>query len=160
MKNLPSPHRPKTLTAIPRADGVDYDVMDELIGYSLRRAQVAMFLAFHEATRGLDVTPPRFTALVLVGANPGITQSLLGEALGMARSNAKTLVDWMEARALAARRPREDDRRAWGLHLTAAGARLVARMKRRVLEEDRRRSARLGATRRRELLALLNELAD
>jgi DNA-binding MarR family transcriptional regulator len=159
MKKLPSPHRPRTLVPIPYVDAVDYDVMNELVGYSLRRAQIAMFLAFHEATRGLDVTPPRFSALVLVGANPGISQSLLGEALGMARSNAKTLVDWMEERALAERRPREDDRRAWGLYLTAPGARLVERMKRRVLEEDRRRAARLGTAGRRQLLALLRKLA-
>lgn len=159
MKPLPSPHRPRTLAPIPHVDGLNYDVMDELVGYSLRRAQVAMFLAFHEATRGLDITPPRFSALVLVGANPCISQSLLGEALGMARSNAKTLVDWMEGRALAERCPRQDDRRVWGLHLTATGTRLVERMKRRVLEEDRRRAARLGAAGRRELLALLKKLA-
>lgn len=159
MRKLPSPHRPRMLAPIPFVEGVDYDVMDELVGYSLRRAQVAMYLAFHEATRGLDVTPPRFTALVIVGANPGIGQSLLGAALGMARSNAKTLVDWMEERALAERRPRQDDRRAWGLHLTREGAQLVRRMKRRVLEEDRRRTARLGAADRRKLLSLLKKLA-
>lgn len=159
MKKLPSPHRPRSLAPIPYVEGVDYDVMGELVGYSLRRAQVAMYLAFHEATRGLGITPPRFTALVLVGANPGITQSLLGEALGMARSNAKTLADWMETAGLAQRRARADDGRAWGLHLTPRGARLLERMKKRVLEEDRRRSARLGAADRAKLLALLRKLA-
>jgi DNA-binding MarR family transcriptional regulator len=139
--------------------GVDYDVLDVLIGYSLRRAQVAMFLAFHEATRGLEITPPRFTALVIVGANPGISQTTLGRVLGIARSGAMMLTDWMEDRGLAERRQRPEDRRAWGLHLTARGERLVAGMKRRVLAEDRRRAARLGTGERRRLLALLKKLA-
>jgi DNA-binding MarR family transcriptional regulator len=159
MSRLPSPHRPRTLAPIPYVAGVDYDVLDDLIGYSLRRAQVAMFLAFHEATRGLEITPPRFTALVIVGANPGISQTTLGQVLGIARSGAMMLTDWMEDRGLAERCQRPDDRRAWGLHLSARGERLVARMKGRVLAEDRRRAARLGAGERRRLLALLKKLA-
>lgn len=159
MIRLPSPHRPRTLAPIPYVAGVDYDVLDDLIGYSLRRAQVAMFLAFHEATRGLEITPPRFTALVIVGANPGISQTTLGQVLGIARSGAMMLTDWMEDRGLAERRRRSDDARAWGLHLSARGEKLVARMKRRVLAEDRRRAARLGAGERRRLLALLKKLA-
>lgn len=159
MSRLPSPHRPRTLAPIPYVAGVDYDVLDELIGYSLRRAQVAMFLAFYEATRGLEITPPRFTALVIVGANPGISQTTLGQVLGIARSGAMMLTDWMEDRGLAERRQRPDDGRAWGLHLTARGERLVAGMKRRVLAEDRRRAARLGTGERRRLLGLLKKLA-
>jgi DNA-binding MarR family transcriptional regulator len=156
---LPSPHRPRTLLPIPRVEGLRYDVLDELIGYSLRRAQVAMFLAFHEATRGLDITPPRFTALVVVGANPGISQSTLGNVLGIARSGAMMLTDWFEARGLLERRRKPDDGRAWGLHLTGRGERFVARMKRSVLAEDRRRAKVLEAGERRELIRLLNKLA-
>ena len=61
-----------------RVPGLRYDVLDELLGYPLRRAQLAMFGAFDEATRGLRMTPPRFTAMVVIGANPGLSQTLLG----------------------------------------------------------------------------------
>jgi DNA-binding MarR family transcriptional regulator len=159
MKRLPSPHRPRTLAPIARVPGLDYGVLDELLGYSLRRAQVAMFLAFHAATRGVDVTPPRFTALVVIGANPGINQSVLGRVLGIARSGAMALADWFEARGWVERRRRRDDGRAWGLHLTPRAEKLVAAMQRRVVAEDRRRAAVLGAGERRELLRLLNKLA-
>src|SRR5512134_3719916 len=159
MHKLPSPYRPRVLAPIFRVPGLDYDVLDELLGYALRRAQVGMFLAFHAATRGEGLTPPRFTALVIVGANPGIGQSVLGRVLGIARSGAMMLTDWMEERGLAERRQRPDDRRAWGLHLSARGERLVAKMKGRVLAEDRRRAARLGMGERRRLLALLKKLA-
>jgi len=159
MEKLPSPYRPRVLAPISRVPGLDYDVLDELLGYALRRAQVGMFLAFHAATRGLDITPPRFTALVIVGANPGIGQSALGKVLGIARSGAMMLTDWMEERGLAERRRRPNDGRSWGVHLTARGEELVARMKRRVSAEDRKRAACLDARERRELLRLLNKLA-
>ncbi len=156
---LPSPHRPRTLVPIPRVGGLDYDVLDRLIGYALRRAQVAMFLAFHEATRGLEITPPRFTALVVIGANPGISQTTLGNVLGIARSGAMALTDWFEGRGLAERRAKPGDARAWGLHLTSRGERFVARMKTKVVAEDRRRAAVLSRREREELLRLLNKLA-
>jgi DNA-binding MarR family transcriptional regulator len=159
MRRLPSPHRPRVLAPIARMPALDYGVLEELLGYALRRAQVAMFLAFHAATRGEDITPPRFTALVLAGANPGIGQSTLGAALGIARSGAMMLTDWMEARGLAERRRRPGDGRAWGVHLTARGEKLLATMKRRIAAEDRRRSAVLTARERRELLRLLDRLA-
>src|SRR3954466_10998742 len=132
----PSPYRPRTLTPIARVPGLDYDVLDELLGYSLRRAQVAMFVAFHEATRGIDMTPPRFTALVIIGANPGISQTALGKVLGIARSGAMLVTDWFEARGLVERRHLAEAARAWGLPLTPRGEQLVERLKRRVLDVD------------------------
>ena len=159
MKRLPSPHRPRTLAPITRVAGLDYGVLDELLGYALRRAQVGMFLAFHAATRGQDITPPRFTALVIVAANPGIGQSALGQVLGIARSGAMMLTDWMEERGLVERRRRPNDGRSWGVHLTAKGEQLLGAMKRRVAEEDRRRAAVLSPKERRELLRLLEKLA-
>lgn len=154
-----APYRPRTLAPIRRVAGLKYDVLDDLLGYALRRAQVAMFLAFHEATRELDITPPRFTALLVVGANPGISQTTLGKVLGIARSGAMALTDWFESRGLVVRRRKPDDGRAWGLHLTARGESMVRKMKRKVVELDRRRAAVLSAPERRELLRLLNKLA-
>lgn len=159
MNKLPSPYRPRVLAPIFRVPGLEYDVLDELLGYALRRAQVGMFLAFHAATRGQNITPPRFTALVIVGANPGIGQSVLGRVLGIARSGAMMLTDWMEERGLAERRRRPNDGRAWGVHLTARGEKLVASMKLRVSAQDRKRAGVLDARERRELLRLLNKLA-
>lgn len=159
MNKLPSPHRPRALAPILRVPGLEYDVLDELLGYALRRAQVGMFLAFHAATRGQDITPPRFTALVIVAANPGIGQSALGQVLGIARSGAMMLTDWMEERGLVERRRRPNDGRSWGVHLTPRGEKLLSAMKRRVIAEDRKRAAVLDLRERRELLRLLEKLA-
>lgn len=142
-----------------RVPELRYDVLDELLGFSLRRAQLAMFDAFHQATRGVDITPPRFTALVIIGANPGLSQSVLGGVLGIARSGAMLLTDWFEERGLVERKRRPNDGRAWGLYLTPRGERLVGRMKARVSHYDLARAKALSPRERRELLRLLEKLA-
>ena len=154
-----APHRLRHLLPIPRVAGLEYDVLDELLGYAIRRAQVAMLLAFRRAVRGLDVTPPRFTALVVIGANSGISQTVLARVLGIARSGAMVLTDWFEARGFVERRRKPEDRRAWGLHLTRRGEHFVARLKRRILAEERRRAAVVSTRERRDLLRLLDKLA-
>ena len=159
MNRRAAPYRPRVLSPIRHVPGLDYDVLDELLGYRLRRAQVAMFMAFHEATRGMAITPPRFTALVVIGANPGLSQSVLGSVLGIARSGAMLLADRFEAEGLVERRHRVDDGRAWGLYLTRRGEALVERLKHRVVALDRKRAAVLSARERRELQRLLAKLA-
>lgn len=145
---------------IARVPGIDYADLDCLFGYALRRAQIAAFAAFGSATAGAGITPPRFTALVILQANPGISQSALGEVLGTARSGAMQLTDWLEGRGLAERRHRPDDGRAWGLYLTSKGARLAQALRRRVRAHDRRFAARLAEPERRELLRLLERLSQ
>src|SRR4051812_29247112 len=153
------PARGPRPSSIARVEGIDYVDLDQHLGYVLRRAQVAAFDAFHRATAGAGITPPRFTALVILRANPGITQSTLGEILGTARSGAMLLADWLEGRGLAERRHRPDDGRAWGLYLTPKGERLLETLRRRVRHQDRRFAGRLASRERRQLLRLLEKLA-
>jgi len=140
--------------------GIDYGDLEGYYGYALRRAQIASFDAFFRATAGAGITPPRFTALVILEANAGITQSLLGAALGTARSGAMMLTDWLVEHGLAERRHRKDDGRVWGLYLTARGTALLARMRRRVREREKVFSGRLTPRERAELKRLLAKLTD
>ena len=148
--------RPRIVARIP---GLSYADLDEHLGYLLRRAQLAGFEAFQRATEGIDVTPPRYSALAIVGANPGLSQSRLGEALGTARSGAMMLADWLEERDLAERRRLNGDGRAWGLRLTARGKALLARIRRRVLTEDALFAARLAPGELVTLKKLLDKLS-
>src|SRR5262245_36430911 len=129
--------------SIVRVDGLSYGDLDQHFGYVLRRAQLAGFEAFHRATERIDISPARYTAMVIVQSNPGLTQSALGAALGTARSGAMMLVNWLEKRGLAERRPLEHDARAWGLHLTVLGESKLRDLKRRVRANDARFAARL-----------------
>jgi DNA-binding MarR family transcriptional regulator len=148
--------RPSSIARVP---GIDYAELDNMLGYALKRAQIAAFDAFSRATAGVGITPPRFTALIILKTNPGITQSVLGEVLGTARSGAMMLADWLESRGLAERRHRPDDGRAWGLYLTPRGERELDTLRRRVRVQDQRFAARLAKPEQRELLRLLEKLA-
>jgi DNA-binding MarR family transcriptional regulator len=141
-----------------RPPALRYDELDEHFGYVLRRAQLAGFEAFHRATAGLDITPARYSALVVVGANPGLTQSALGAALGTARSGAMMVVNWMEKRGLVERRHRPDDGRSWGLYLTSGGETKLRDLNRRVRANDAAFASRLKPRERQTLKNLLGKL--
>ena len=159
MKHPPKPRGPRP-RIIARVPGLSYADLDDHLGYVLRRAQLAAFEVFQRSTEGVDITPPRYTALTIVGANPGLSQSTLGAALGTARSGAMMLADWLEARGLAERRRLNGDGRAWGLHLTSRGKAQLAKIRRRVLSENAKFAARLTPRELATLKKLLDKLAD
>lgn len=126
-----------------------------LLGYRLRLAQQAVFRDFAASVHGLS--PGRVGLLVLIDANPGVTQSRLAEAVRRDRSTMVGVLDQLEARGLIERR-RGADRRTNGLWLTRAGRAMLARALRRIAAHERRIAARLSAAERRELLRLLAKI--
>ncbi|ANH69456.1 MarR family winged helix-turn-helix transcriptional regulator [Mitsuaria sp. 7] len=139
--------------------GLDYGILDDLLGYALRRAQNALYLDFYRATAELDVSPQRFAALVLVGRNPGMRQGLLAQAMGLHRSGALRLTDWLTGRGWVERRDDAEDARRWGLFLTTAGKRQLTTLERRVRTHDERLMSALG-DRAVRLKADLERLAE
>lgn len=104
-----------------------------------------------------ELSPGRVGILLLLDANPGVTQSRLAAAVALDRSTMVGVVDALEERRLVERR-RGDDRRTNGLWLTRAGRALVARLKRRIELHEQRMAARLTAAERAHLIALLEKL--
>jgi DNA-binding MarR family transcriptional regulator len=131
-------------------------LLSELLGYRLRLAQQAVFRDFARAIP--EASPGRAGILLLIEANPGVTQSRLAQAVGLDRSTLVGVLHVLEARALVERR-RGEDRRTNGLWLTRTGQALVASLKRRIRTHERRVAARLSAAERAQLLALLEKLA-
>ena len=127
-----------------------------LLGYRLRLAQQTVFRDF--ADRVAELSPGRVGILLLVEANPGVTQSRLAQAVKLDRSTMVGVLHTLEDRGLLERR-RGEDRRTNGLWLTAAGRAMVARLKRRIEAHEHRVAARLSAAERTQLLALLEKLA-
>lgn len=153
------------LRAAARAHGasaeakLDPGMLPELLGYQLRLAQLAVFRDFAASAGDLGVSPGRFGMLVLIEANPGVTQSRLAEAVGLDRSTLVAVLDTLEERALVERR-RGEDRRTNGLWITREGRAVLAKMKRRVLAHEARIAARLTAEERQVLRRLLAQLGE
>jgi DNA-binding MarR family transcriptional regulator len=131
-------------------------ILPGLLGYRLRLAQQAVFRDF--AATITEVSPGRLGVLLLIEANPGVTQGRLARAVSLERSTMVGVVNALESRGLVERR-RGRDRRTNGLWLTRAGRSLLARLKRRVGLHEQRVASRLSPAERAQLLALLDRLA-
>lgn len=141
-----------------RVEGIAYGVLDELVGYALRRAQIAIYEDFEAALGPIAITPQRFSALVVISRNPGISQSRLGSVLGIARSGVNQLVNALAAQGWVSRAQNDADGRQWLLSLTDAGRDHLANARRRVRSHDSRVSKRLSAAERDQLMSLLDRL--
>ena len=126
-----------------------------LLGYQLRLAQQALFRDF--AASVAELSPGRVGILLLIEANPGVTQSRLAHAVSLERSTMVGVLHVLEGRGLLERR-RGEDRRTNGLWLTAAGRGLVARLKRRIQVHETRVASRLSGAEREQLIGLLEKL--
>ena len=130
--------------------------LPELLGYRLRLAQQAVFRDFAASVQGLS--PGRVGLLILIDANPGVTQSRLAEAAHRDRSTMVGVLDLLQGRGLVERR-RGADRRTNGLWLTRAGRALLVRALRAIARHERRIAASLSAAERRQLLGLLGKIS-
>jgi len=148
---------PRRNTATPGV--LDHGLLPGLLGYQLRLAQQAVFRDFQRAADGLGVSPGRFGMLVLIDANPGVSQSRLAQEVGLDRSTLVAILDGLEDARLVERRAGED-RRTNGLWLTRKGRGVVEKMKARVAEHESRIAARLTPTEQWQLLDLLGRLRE
>ena len=138
--------------------GVRYGVLDELLGYPVRRAQLLVYEDFIRSLAQWNMTPPRFSALVIIGNNPGLKLTELSSVLAIARSGSVLLTDTLVANGWVERRPLPTDRRAWGLHLTDEGRKTLDETTAAVRQHDRRICAELNEEERNTLQGLLRKL--
>ena len=132
-------------------------LLSSLLGYRLRVAQQAVFRDFARSIP--EASPGRVGILLLIDANPGVTQSRLAQAVGIDRSTMVGVLHALQARELIERR-RGEDRRTNGLWLTRTGRTLVASLKQRIRIHERRVASRLSAAERVQLLGMLEKLGQ
>lgn len=147
----------KTGQAAPRA-AVAVDLLPGLLGYNLRRAQLADFQGFSEAVADWDISPGQFGVLVIIAANSGLNQTRLAGALGIDRSTMVAVLDGLEARGLVARKPSPRDRRSHALELTPEGARVLSEIRPVLEAHERRLAAPLDEADRATLIRLLRRV--
>ncbi len=127
--------------------------MQGLLGYQLRRAWLAMATDLGQRLDDLQLTGMSLSVLLMVEANPGISQSELAAQLDIKRANMTPLAAQFTERGLIERRA--TDGRSFGLHLTAAGQALAKRAWASVDENERRFLSRLPPDQPAQLRASL-----
>lgn len=140
------------------AAGVEYGVLENLVGYAIRRAQMRIYQDFLDSLGDLAITPPRFSAMTIIQCNAGMKLTELANAMGIARSGAVEVVNSLERLGYVSRSDSATDRRAFALVLTENGKHALQQITVAVKEHDMRISARLTADEQSELRRLLDLL--
>lgn len=150
----------KTRSKPDASPAVQLGYLDGLLGYRLRRAQLALFQDFLVQMKAFDLRPAQFSVLAIIQANPGLKQSRVSEALGINRANFVALLDELEQRKLARRAPAKSDRRSNALYLTPEGEAFLAKAFRHLqAHHEHRLDDILGSADKQRLLALLAKLS-
>src|SRR5215210_8254553 len=82
------------------------------LGYFLRRLQVKVFKDFIRTLAPMDVRPAQHSVLVLIDANPGRSQAVIGEALNIERARLARMLHELEERRWIERRAAVGDGRS------------------------------------------------
>jgi DNA-binding MarR family transcriptional regulator len=135
--------------------------LSELLGYSLKRAQLRVFEDFLRCVAPLQLTPAQFSVLLLLDRNPGRNQTEIANTLGILRPNFVAMLDALESRDLCARMRSSNDRRSHILMLTDKGKAVLARAKKLVASKhEARLNELLGPANRAALLSMLTRIAQ
>ena len=160
-------HRPRkppsTMPASPgnaadSAPEIDTSYLETLLGYNARRTALAVIAVFLRRMEPHGMRPVDFSVLSVVAHNPGVTSRQICSTLDILPPNLVGMIKSLHKRGLILRKPHPTDRRAQGLHLSAAGQRLYrdAQVTASALELDV--ADRLSAEELQTLIGLLRKV--
>jgi len=133
---------------------------DDEIAYLLVQLGFHVARRFSERLAPLGLEPRQFGMLTRLAANEGKSQQAMGELIGLNPTRMVFLVDELEKKGLVERRRNPDDRRSNELYLTDQGRAKLSEAQRISTDHDREIGASLSGAQRRELAALLRQVAD
>jgi DNA-binding MarR family transcriptional regulator len=114
-----------------------------------------------QVLRALGLTRGSHNVLqILGGATEPLTPTEVSARLTVTSATVTGLLDTLETRDLARRRPHPGDRRSILVEITDEGRRLLDRLVPELIEHEKRWSAALTPSRREELLRLLGAVQD
>ena len=138
---------------------LDLGELPGLLGYQLRRAQLATFQHFAATVGKAGITPGWFGLMVIVANNEGLSQTRLARALGIDGSTMVAMIDRLEENGWIRRQRSAVDRRSHALYLTGAGSQLLARLTPMVAAHEADLAHDLSADEKNALLGLLAKIA-
>ena len=137
---------------------IDLGDLNERLGYFVRRLQVWIFQDFIRRLSSIDISPAQFSVLVVIGANPGLSQAELSATLAIERARLVRLLHRLERRGLTQRLPSARDGRRHALQLTRDGQNLLVRATALAAQHEAGLKQKLGAERYKLLLETMRDL--
>ena len=139
------------------SETVDLAQLNDRVGYFLRRLQVAIFKDFIRTLGPVDVRPAQYSVLVLIAANPGRSQAVIGKALNIERARLARMLHELERRQWIERRVSSGDGRSHSLFMTAAGKEAMVRIESLAAQHERQMVKFIGRDLRQLLLERLQK---
>jgi DNA-binding MarR family transcriptional regulator len=132
----------------------------EFAGQLFFRLWRASHTRIADALKSIGLTPALFGLLNVLGAREGAIQQEIGLAMSIDRSTMVLLIDDLEAKGLARRRPRPADRRAREVAITPKGRRLLEQGRQMATKVEDEVLQGLNSGERRRLITLLRHALD
>ena len=129
-------------------------------GHMIRRLQQIAVSLFMFETKGFDVTPVQYAALLAISLHPGIDQTALVNIIAFDRSTIGDVVGRLVSKRLIKRKKGEHDGRTKVLHVTATGEQLLQDIELRVRAAQRSILAPLDPSERTAFVRLLRKLVN
>jgi DNA-binding MarR family transcriptional regulator len=137
---------------------IDLGVLNEVIGFRIRRIQNHLSRGFAERVADREVRPGLFSALALIAANPGLSQITLSREIGFDKATVVALLDGLERQGWAERRRSSADRRRHSLYITPKGKTALARLRDVALANEAGIHEVLTDAEQAQLFALLDKI--
>ena len=137
---------------------VSVGMLPNLLGYNLRRAQIALWRDFNRTVREDDVRPGIFSLLVLIDANPGIAQIDLANQLDIDKATIVGLIRRMERQNWVTRKTSTEDRRRQGVYMTPEGRQALKSLREEMLEHEQRFTRLFSQSELAQLIAFLRRI--
>jgi len=137
---------------------INVGVLPNLLGYNVRRAQIALWRDFSRTVGDGEIRPAVFSLLVLVESNPGIPQIDLANQLDIDKATVVGLIHRLQKDLWVTRRQSPTDRRKQGIFLTATGRREVNKLRQEMLEHEARFTRLFNAEELAQLIAFLRRI--
>ena len=103
-------------------DGLDYGLLNDLVGHLLRHAFLRGQQVFSAVFADEEITPLQFMVLELVSRNEGVTHREISAAMSTSASVLTTALKPLVDRGILLRAPVQGDARKVGYSLSAAGS--------------------------------------
>ncbi len=137
---------------------INVGLLPNLLGYNIRRAQIALWRDLTRSLGEVKVRPAEFSLMILVEANPGIAQIELAQQLDVDKATIVGLVGQLQRQKWLARKQSTEDRRRQGLYITPLGQRELQGLRQTMIEHEARFTRLFSIDELAQLFAFLRRI--
>lgn len=137
---------------------VDLGILNDIIGFRIRRIQNHLSRAFSERVNRKEVKPGLFSALALISANPGLSQTTLSREIGFDKATVVAMLDSLETLGWAERRRAADDRRRHSLYISPKGTAALQELRGLAIANEAAIHEVLSGAEQAQLFSLLDKI--